>query len=89
MSEPGGPTPITRGLRALVMGAIRVYRKAISPLFPPSCRFYPTCSAYALTSVERFGVLKGGWMAVRRIARCHPFNPGGFDPVPDARPSKR
>ena len=89
MSEPGAPTGITLGLRALVRGAIRVYQRAISPLFPPTCRFYPTCSAYALTSVERFGVLKGGWMAVRRIARCHPFNPGGYDPVPDARPRRR
>jgi putative membrane protein insertion efficiency factor len=88
MSE-SGPTLVSRGLRAAVMGAIRVYRKAISPLLPPSCRFYPTCSAYALTSVERFGVLKGGWLALRRIARCHPFNPGGYDPVPDAQPRKR
>jgi hypothetical protein len=61
---------------------IRGYQVAISPLFPPSCRFTPTCSAYALTSVERYGLLKGGWLAARRVARCHPFNPGGHDPVP-------
>jgi len=61
---------------------IRFYRVAISPLFPPQCRFTPTCSAYALTSVERYGFIKGGWMAARRIARCHPWSPGGHDPVP-------
>lgn len=61
---------------------IRGYRVLISPMFPPACRFTPTCSAYALTSVERYGLLKGGWLAIRRIARCHPFNPGGYDPVP-------
>lgn len=62
--------------------AIRFYRAAISPLLPPSCRFTPTCSAYALTSIERYGFVRGGWLAARRIARCHPFNPGGYDPVP-------
>lgn len=65
-----------------VMGLIRVYRRAISPLFPPTCRFYPSCSAYALEAVDRHGVARGGWMAVKRISRCHPFNPGGYDPVP-------
>lgn len=68
--------------RRLVMLLIRGYQVLISPLFPPSCRFTPTCSAYALTSVERYGVFKGGWLAVRRLARCHPWNPGGHDPVP-------
>ena len=66
----------------LALLLIRGYRLFISPAFPPSCRFTPTCSAYALTSVERYGVIKGGWMAVRRIGRCHPWNPGGYDPVP-------
>lgn len=61
---------------------IRFYRAAISPLFPPSCRFYPTCSAYALEAVTRYGALKGSWLSLRRILRCHPMNPGGFDPVP-------
>jgi uncharacterized protein len=61
---------------------IRAYRRFISPAFPPSCRFTPTCSAYALTSIERYGLIRGGWLAVKRISRCHPWNPGGNDPVP-------
>ncbi|PKQ16813.1 MAG: membrane protein insertion efficiency factor YidD [Actinobacteria bacterium HGW-Actinobacteria-7] len=61
---------------------IRAYRKLVSPLLPPSCRFTPTCSAYALTSIERYGLIRGGWLSARRIARCHPWNPGGYDPVP-------
>jgi putative membrane protein insertion efficiency factor len=68
--------------RAAVTGLIRGYRAVISPLTPPSCRFAPTCSAYAITSVERYGVFRGGWLALRRIARCHPWSPGGYDPVP-------
>lgn len=64
------------------MLAIRGYQALLSPILPPSCRFTPTCSAYALTSVERYGVFRGGWLAVRRIARCHPWSPGGYDPVP-------
>jgi len=68
--------------RRAIMLCIRGYQVLISPLTPPSCRFTPTCSAYALTSVERYGVFKGGWLAIKRIARCHPFNPGGYDPVP-------
>jgi len=65
-----------------VMLLIRGYQLLISPAFPPSCRFTPTCSAYALTSVERHGLFRGGWLALKRIARCHPWNPGGHDPVP-------
>jgi putative membrane protein insertion efficiency factor len=61
---------------------IRGYQRFISPAFPPSCRFTPTCSSYALTSIQRYGIIKGGWLAAKRIARCHPWNPGGFDPVP-------
>lgn len=75
--------------RRAVAGLIRGYRRFISPLFPASCRFTPTCSAYALTSVERFGAVRGGWLAARRIGRCHPWNPGGFDPVPDELPVRR
>jgi putative membrane protein insertion efficiency factor len=61
---------------------IRGYQRLLSPLLPPSCRFYPSCSQYALEAVNRHGVLKGSWLAARRLARCHPFNAGGFDPVP-------
>ncbi len=61
---------------------IKWYRKLISPLFPPSCRFYPTCSEYSEEAILRFGVVKGGWLAVKRVSKCHPFHPGGYDPVP-------
>jgi uncharacterized protein len=69
-------------MRRLVRGAIRFYQLALSPLVGPACRFHPTCSQYALEAVSRFGVLRGGWLGVRRLARCHPFHPGGYDPVP-------
>lgn len=68
--------------RRVLAGLIRGYQIALSPLLPPSCRFYPSCSQYALEAVNRHGALKGGWLAARRLARCHPFNPGGYDPVP-------
>ncbi len=61
---------------------IRLYQRLLSPLLPPSCRFVPSCSQYGLEAVAHFGFVKGGWLAVRRIARCHPLNPGGYDPVP-------
>lgn len=66
---------------ALVM--IRFYKGAVSPYLPPSCRFSPTCSQYAATAIERFGVVRGGAMAAKRILRCNPFHEGGYDPVPD------
>ena len=66
-------------LRALILA----YRRWMSPLLGPRCRFHPTCSAYALEAVERHGALRGGGLALRRIGRCHPFHPGGIDPVPD------
>ena len=68
--------------KTILLFLIRFYRRRISPLFPPCCRFYPTCSAYALEAVTRYGALKGGWLALRRILKCHPFHPGGYDPVP-------
>ena len=60
---------------------LRTYKWAISPLFPPACRFVPTCSEYAMEAVERYGALRGGWMAFTRILRCHPFARSGYDPV--------
>jgi uncharacterized protein len=68
--------------RVLLM-LIAFYRKAISPFTPPSCRFMPTCSAYAEEAVRRYGAARGGWMALRRLSRCHPFGSSGYDPVPD------
>lgn len=66
----------------LFVGAIRLYQIALSPYFGSQCRFTPTCSEYAKQAVERHGALKGGWLAVRRVLRCHPWHPGGHDPVP-------
>ena len=66
----------------LIMLLVRGYQIAISPALPPSCRFTPSCSQYALEALERHGALKGSWLAARRLARCHPFHPGGVDPVP-------
>ena len=60
---------------------LRAYKWAISPLFPPSCRYVPTCSEYGMEAVERYGALRGGWMALARVLRCHPFVRGGYDPV--------
>ncbi|MEM8502620.1 MAG: membrane protein insertion efficiency factor YidD [Cyanobacteria bacterium P01_D01_bin.1] len=62
---------------------IKGYRQLISPLFPPMCRFEPTCSRYALEAVDRFGPLQGTWLATKRLCRCHPLHPGGYDPVPE------
>jgi uncharacterized protein len=69
-------------LARVMIAAIRFYRKGISPLKPPVCRFYPTCSEYGLEAVERYGARRGAWLLVKRIARCQPFCKGGFDPVP-------
>lgn len=69
-------------VKKIVLALIQGYRRFISPVFPPSCRFQPTCSQYAIEAVERFGVARGGWLAIARILRCHPFHPGGYDPVP-------
>lgn len=72
-------------MKRIVVALIRAYQFAISPMFGPTCRFYPSCSAYAITAVERHGVLRGTWLAARRLGRCHPWNPGGVDHVPPAR----
>jgi len=73
---------VTRWPRRLLALAIRGYQRFLSPALPPSCRFYPSCSQYALEAVTRYGAVKGTWLATRRLVRCHPFHPGGFDPVP-------
>lgn len=75
-------------LKKFFISIIRFYQIVISPLKPPSCRFYPTCSHYGLEAVQRFGALKGGWLTLKRILKCHPFHPGGLDPVPEKRPKK-
>ena len=64
------------------LGLIGFYRRGISPLLPPSCRFTPTCSAYGEEAIRRYGIAKGGWLTLRRLARCHPFGGHGHDPVP-------
>jgi len=70
-------------MRFLLVGLIRGYQLVISPLLPPACRFYPSCSQYALIAVREHGVMRGAWLATNRLARCHPWNPGGVDFVPE------
>lgn len=70
-------------MKYLLMGIIKFYKKCISPLFPPCCKYYPTCSSYALEAVKKFGFFRGGWLAVWRILRCNPWSMGGIDHVPD------
>jgi hypothetical protein len=69
-------------MKAVALLLIRLYKWTISPLFPPSCRFEPTCSEYARQAIVRHGAAHGGWLAVKRLTRCHPFHWGGYDPVP-------
>ncbi|MBO4298509.1 MAG: membrane protein insertion efficiency factor YidD [Clostridia bacterium] len=68
--------------KKVMLGMIRFYRGAISPYTPAACRYTPTCSAYAQEAIEKYGARKGGYLAAKRILRCHPFHPGGYDPVP-------
>lgn len=80
---------LRRGLRWLAVRALQlpilIYRYGISPMIGPRCRYMPTCSAYALEALEKHGPIRGGWLAFRRITRCHPLREGGFDPVPPRR----
>lgn len=69
-------------MKTFLIGAIRFYRSYISPLKPPCCRFTPTCSEYALEAIQKYGPVKGSWLAVKRISKCHPFHKGGYDPLP-------
>lgn len=69
-------------MRAVALFLLRGYKRLISPLLPPMCRFEPTCSVYTMHAVEKYGFLRGVWLGLCRLARCHPFNPGGWDPVP-------
>jgi len=82
MPSPEVPMRLRDVPRRIVMLPIRGYQKFISPALPPSCRFSPSCSQYALEAVSKYGALKGIWLGLRRLIRCHPFNPGGYDPVP-------
>jgi len=72
-------------MKQVALVLIRAYQRFISPLLPPACRFEPSCSHYGYEAISRYGLLQGGWLTVKRISRCQPFNPGGYDPVPELR----
>jgi len=67
----------------ILIGLLKLYRKVLSPMLGPRCRFHPSCSSYAITAIERFGAGKGSWLTLKRVGRCHPLNPGGVDEVPE------
>ncbi len=69
--------------KKIFISLIKFYKFAVSPIFPSSCRFYPTCSSYAIEAIKKFGTAKGSVLAIKRVFKCHPFHPGGFDPVPN------
>jgi hypothetical protein len=69
-------------MKYIFLALIRLYQMTLSKALPPSCRFYPSCSHYGYEAIAKYGAVKGGWLAIKRLARCHPLNPGGYDPVP-------
>lgn len=69
-------------MRAIPLAFLHFYKRFLSPMLPPMCRFDPTCSVYMMQAIEKHGTLRGTWLGMRRLGRCHPFNPGGWDPVP-------
>jgi len=69
-------------MKTLALWLIRLYQRTISRGLPPSCRFVPSCSEYAYQAIDKYGLIRGGWLGIKRIVRCHPLNPGGYDPVP-------
>ncbi|WP_042144630.1 membrane protein insertion efficiency factor YidD [Paucisalibacillus sp. EB02] len=76
-------------MKYIFIGLIKFYRSAISPFTPSTCRFYPTCSEYGLEAIRKFGAIKGGYLTIKRISKCHPFHPGGVDYVPDKKEKTR
>lgn len=68
-------------MKKVIITLIKGYQKIISPFFPQTCRFYPTCSTYFIQALEKYGFFKGSWLGIKRVTRCHPFNPGGYDPL--------
>jgi putative membrane protein insertion efficiency factor len=76
-------------MKQIIIAIFRFYQRFISPLTPPSCRFYPTCSHYGVEAVQKHGAIKGGYLTIKRISKCHPFHKGGIDPVPEKWPLKK
>src|SRR5437660_86550 len=83
MSQPTDERTRPGPVAWVLLVPVRVYRRFISPILPPSCRFHPSCSAYAVEALTKHGALRGSWLALRRLLRCGPWHPGGYDPVPE------